>query len=209
VIVDWLLALRTVARPRVLDLGCGTAAIASELAAAGCDVVGVDLVPGMLRRARARMGRRPHGSVSLVRADLDGPLPYRSAAFDAGLCVASLHCVADPLRLLREIRRVLRPGAPLLLVVVRADGRVGPVRVWPRLFFNAVRAVPGWRGRVRTGTPDELAQLLVEAGLEVGERRVVSRSLVLAASAPASGRDGPSPMGPRPRGAWPGGAGDR
>lgn len=178
-LTDWLRERTGTPRPRLVDLGCGTASVSVELAAAGCDVVGVDVVPGMLRRARSRAGRGPAGSLALVRADLDAPLPFPAAAFDGGLCLATLHCVADPAALLGEIRRMLRPGAPLGLAVVVAEGRVGSIRRWPRLFFNAVRAVPGWRARVRTGTRLDLTRLLADSGFEVLDHRLIGSSLTL------------------------------
>lgn len=106
-----------------------------------------------------------------MRADLDAPLPCPTAVFDGGLCLATLHRVADPATLLREIRRTLRPGAPLGLAVVVAEGRVGSIQRWPRLFFNAGRAAPGWRSRVRIATQAELPQLLADSSFEVVEHR--------------------------------------
>jgi len=47
-------------------------------------------------------------------------LPFRDASFDAALCIAVLHHLpsdADRLESLRELRRVLRRGAPLLVSV--------------------------------------------------------------------------------------------
>jgi ubiquinone/menaquinone biosynthesis C-methylase UbiE len=42
---------------RWLDLACGTGAVAERAAAAGADVIGVDLAPGLLETARERASR--------------------------------------------------------------------------------------------------------------------------------------------------------
>lgn len=53
---------------RILELGCGTGRVTSVLARSGSPIVGVDLSPEMLRRARGRLGRGC--GVSLVMADM-------------------------------------------------------------------------------------------------------------------------------------------
>ena len=50
-----------------------------------------------------------------VRANLER-LPFQDATFSAAISIVTLEHLAEPLRVLREVRRTLRPGAPLLLV---------------------------------------------------------------------------------------------
>lgn len=52
--INLLLRLQPTAPQSVLDAGCGTGRIASELARRGVDVVGVDLDPAMIARARSK-----------------------------------------------------------------------------------------------------------------------------------------------------------
>src|SRR5437867_8265124 len=57
-------------------------------------------------------------------------LPFDDAEFDGGMCAVSIQYVIHPVRLLREVRRVLRPGAPF---VVSFSNRCFPtkaVAVW-------------------------------------------------------------------------------
>jgi SAM-dependent methyltransferase len=57
-------------------------------------------------------------------------LPFGDAEFDGAMCAVSIQYVTHPLRLLREVRRVLRPGAPF---VVSFSNRCFPtkaVAVW-------------------------------------------------------------------------------
>jgi SAM-dependent methyltransferase len=112
----WLVGLLA-AEPgsRVLDLGCGTGSSLRFLVPLprGGMAVGVDRVAEALRQAAAALGQA--GRASLVRADLNRPLPFAEASFDRVLCHNVLESLPDPQALLREAHRVLRPGGRLLL----------------------------------------------------------------------------------------------
>ncbi|HEX5740631.1 MAG TPA: class I SAM-dependent methyltransferase [Pilimelia sp.] len=101
--------LGDVAGRRVLELGCGAAAASRWLAAAGAEVVAVDLSAGMLRHA-AQAAARTGIAVPLVQADALA-MPLRDASFDL-VCTAfgAVPFVADSAALMREVARVLRPG---------------------------------------------------------------------------------------------------
>jgi SAM-dependent methyltransferase len=45
----------------------------------------------------------------------DPQLPFADEAFDGAMCAVSIQYVTQPVRLLREVRRVLRPGAPFVV----------------------------------------------------------------------------------------------
>jgi SAM-dependent methyltransferase len=60
----------------------------------------------------------------------EAQLPFGDAEFDGAMCAVSIQYVIHPVRLLREVRRVLRPGAPF---VVSFSNRCFPtkaVAVW-------------------------------------------------------------------------------
>src|SRR5271154_5046379 len=81
--VDRALALdpEPIAGKRILELGCGTARLASRLLDAGAaSYTGVDGSPGMLARARARL---TDPRIILVEADIQSPLPFPNHSFDA------------------------------------------------------------------------------------------------------------------------------
>jgi ubiquinone/menaquinone biosynthesis C-methylase UbiE len=92
---------------RFLDAGVGTGRFARHLLAEGLAVVGVDIATGMMRRAFAAAPE-----LMLVKADLRR-LPFAQGVFSGALIVHILHLIGDWQRAVEEIRRVLRPGAPL------------------------------------------------------------------------------------------------
>ena len=99
----------------VLEVGCGAGGGALEAlrhVPDGARYVGVDLSPEMLTRARRRLPDR----VELVAADA-ARLPFEDDAFDVVLANLSLMIVPDTAGVLREIRRVLRPGGTLAAAV--------------------------------------------------------------------------------------------
>jgi SAM-dependent methyltransferase len=106
---------------RALDVGCGLGAEAGYLTAAGWQVAGIDLSQVALARAAAGCDR-----AAFVRADVR-QLPFHRHCFDAALDRGCFHYLAqhDRLRYADELRRVLRPGARLLL---RASLRAAGVR---------------------------------------------------------------------------------
>jgi demethylmenaquinone methyltransferase / 2-methoxy-6-polyprenyl-1,4-benzoquinol methylase len=100
----------------VLDVATGTAAVALELVRrTGCSVVGVDQSPEMLAEARRRLPTAEMNRVRLVEASAQ-ELPFEDEAFD-GLTGAYLLRYLDDLPTgLRELARVMRPGATAALL---------------------------------------------------------------------------------------------
>ncbi|MGW2231340.1 class I SAM-dependent methyltransferase [Streptomyces formicae] len=102
---------------RVLDIGCGPGTITADLAALVPEghVTGVDHAPGILAQARATAAGRGLDNVEFAVADVHD-LDYPDDSF----CVVHAHQVlqhvGDPVRALREMRRVCKPGG---IVAVR------------------------------------------------------------------------------------------
>jgi SAM-dependent methyltransferase len=103
---------------RLLEVGCGPGQLSIRLARQhGLEVIGLDLDPAMIGRARANahragndQGRRPSFLVGDVAA-----LAFRDQSFDLVVSTLSMHHWADPAAGLAEIGRVLRPGGRALI----------------------------------------------------------------------------------------------
>ena len=94
---------------RVLEVGCGTGALAAALAGKGARVWGVDAEPAMLAVARARI---PAG-VGLKEARAEA-LPFKDGWFDRVVMRLSLHLFDGPAAI-AEARRVLGPDGRLAI----------------------------------------------------------------------------------------------
>lgn len=94
---------------RALDAGCGTGRTAQRLVALGYDVVGCDLTPSMLTKARE----------NVPDADFrEGPfdaLPVDGGAFDLVTSTLAVCHVEDLAPAFAEFARVLRPGGRLVI----------------------------------------------------------------------------------------------
>jgi SAM-dependent methyltransferase len=105
--------LGDVAGRRTLDAGCGSGPLLADLAERGASVAGFDASRAMIGLARERL----RDEADLKVADLTQPLPYDAEAFDDALAVLVLHYLEDWSRPLAELRRVLKPGGRLVVVV--------------------------------------------------------------------------------------------
>ena len=105
----------------LLDVPCGFGRHSVPLARAGYRVVGVDRSEALLAEARRRA--RGERWPKLVRADYR-ELPFADASFDAAVNLfSSLGYLGDAedTKVLAEIRRVLRPGARLVIEIMHRD----------------------------------------------------------------------------------------
>ena len=94
---------------RALDAACGTGRYATFLRELGHQVTGVDISPGMLALARAKV---PDGDFLI--SDLT-QLPQPDDAVDLVVCALALTHVPDVAPVLAEFARVLRPGGNLVI----------------------------------------------------------------------------------------------
>lgn len=109
---DYLADLPLPTGARVLEVGCGTGAVARTLAARPGvgDVVGIDPSPVFVERAR--LGAADIQNLSFLTGD-GRELPFEGSSFDAVVCHTSLCHVPTPERVLAEARRVITPGGQL------------------------------------------------------------------------------------------------
>ncbi len=124
---------------RVIDLCCGTGDVSFHLLRThpGLSVTGVDFCAPMLDRARARATKEARGAVTFIEGDVTS-LPFEDGAFDGATMGFSMRNV-DIDAALREVRRVLKPGARF----VNLDMSKAPNKVWKRFFdLYFYRVVP-------------------------------------------------------------------
>jgi ubiquinone/menaquinone biosynthesis C-methylase UbiE len=95
----------------LLDVGCGPGSVSLGLAAAVApgEVVGVDIAPEQVERARTLAARQGATNVRFEVGDARA-LPFPAASFDVVFANAVLCHLAEPRRALEQFRRVLRPG---------------------------------------------------------------------------------------------------
>jgi ubiquinone/menaquinone biosynthesis C-methylase UbiE len=114
----WMVELLDVqAHDRVLEVGCGPGTAIQQLAARASSglVAGVDYSGVMVAQARDRNRLAVQaGTVEVVEGDA-AHLPYPDGSFDAVCGVNVLYFWAEPPVVLRELRRVLKPGGRVAL----------------------------------------------------------------------------------------------
>lgn len=105
-------AVEGLVAPHLLDLGCGTGALAELVLGEVPDarVTCVDISPRMAETARARLG----GGFEVLLSSSER-LPFRDGSFDAAWCNDSFHHYPDPERAAFQVWRVLVPGGTLVI----------------------------------------------------------------------------------------------
>lgn len=141
----------------VLELGVGSGLNLAFYDARNVHrVTGIDPSEPLLERAAARAGET-HIPVELVHGKAE-QLPFPDRSFDSVVMTYTLCSVDDPMRVLAELRRVLRPGGELIFV---EHGLASDTRTqrWQR------RVTPVWR-RVSGGChlDRDTGALLLDAG---------------------------------------------
>src|SRR5271157_5338718 len=108
---------------RVLDIACGPGTFGRRIASPSKEVFGIDVSMGMLRQGAAYTIQESIPNVHFARARVEA-LPFEDGLFDATLCCGSPHLFADTMIALREMARVMKPGA-ILAVFTFTAGRGG------------------------------------------------------------------------------------
>ena len=135
----------------VLDLGCGTGSLALLAVEDGHRVVGVDLSPRMVERARAKLGP----AAIVITGDAADP-PVGDQRFDAVLVRHVVWTLPDPGAALERWVGLLRAGGRLVLVEGRWRGAVDA-----RPYVEGAERLP-WPGGVGAATLAAALAPLVE-----------------------------------------------
>lgn len=100
---------------RVLELGVGTGLSLSNYAR-HLDIVGIDISPDMLERARQKVAAEGLDNVSGLYEMDASKLDFPDGSFDTVVAMYVMTVVPDPVAVMREITRVCKPGGEVLLL---------------------------------------------------------------------------------------------
>jgi ubiquinone/menaquinone biosynthesis C-methylase UbiE len=138
----------------VLDVACGPGLLACAFAGVARHVTGVDLTPEMLEKAREEQRQQQLENITWQLADAE-KLPFPDASFSIVSSRFAFHHFLEPLTVLKEMRRVCRPGGRVVVAdsapaLDKADAfngmeklrdpshaRALPPEEWPELFAAA------------------------------------------------------------------------
>ena len=123
---------------RAIDVGAGTGDLALALllaSDASARVIGVDLAPRMLALSLRQLARlRPRYVAAVANAEA---LPLPASSVDRVVSAFTLRNVGDLPRVLREARRVLRPGGRVVLLELSHPPHAGFNAIY-RWYFESV-----------------------------------------------------------------------
>ncbi|MBL8566720.1 MAG: class I SAM-dependent methyltransferase [Hyphomicrobiaceae bacterium] len=100
---------------RVLEVGVGTG-LSLPAYKPSLEIVGIDLSPDMLEKARERVAEDGLSNVTGLHEMDAGDLSFPDGAFDVVVAMFVMTVVPDPERVMRELTRVTKPGGQVLLV---------------------------------------------------------------------------------------------
>jgi SAM-dependent methyltransferase len=158
-----------------IEMGVGSGRFATAL---GVEV-GLDPATSPLGLARAR-GIRP------IRAYGEA-LPFATGSFGAVLLAVTLCFVTDPLAVLLEARRVLRPGGGVVLGLILADSP------WGQHYRGLAQQGDPFYRNAHFFTRQELASLLAASGLTATQWRSALRWNPTAEPSTTGASDGDDP----------------
>jgi phosphatidylethanolamine/phosphatidyl-N-methylethanolamine N-methyltransferase len=149
---------------RVLEVGVGTGLALADYGP-HLQVVGIDLSPEMLDRARERVeAERLHHVTGLHEMDA-GDLQFPDNSFDTVAAMFVMTVVPEPERVMRELARVTKPGGEVLLV--NHFSQVEGVRGWVERRMAPFADLIGWRSVF------DQSRVMVCDDLELSERRAL------------------------------------
>ena len=99
---------------KVLEVGVGTGT-SFPAYPPHCDVVGIDLAPRMLARARAKIWRNGWSHLKVLKMNAL-QLEFPDDAFDYVMAFHVVTVVPDPIRMIEEAKRVCRPDGRIVIV---------------------------------------------------------------------------------------------
>ncbi len=145
---------------RVLDIGIGTG-VSLETYPRHCQIVGIDIAEGMLKKAQERIQTGNLTNASLAIADAMF-MPFKANTFDHILISHVVTVVSDPVCLLNHIKRVGKPGCRIVIINHFQSGY--RLMAWLEKVFSPFFVKIGWRSDLN------LHELLQQVDMEIDFR---------------------------------------
>ena len=153
---------------RALEVGPGPGYVGLEWLkkCPGASLTGLEISPDMIRLARKNANEYGLSDQAEYVQGNCLEMPFPDGQFDAAFSSGSLHEWEDPVRALREIDRVLKPGGRLFIEDMRRD--VNPFIKWPIYWTTKPREIkPGFKTSLAASyTVPELEAITLRAGLQ-------------------------------------------
>ena len=140
----------------VLDVACGGGLVVCAFAKTVRHATGIDLTPAMLDQARKNQAAQGLTNITWKHGDVL-PLPFPDGSFTIVTSRFAFHHFLDPLAVLREMKRVVKPGGKVMVV----DSAPAPDRADA---FNRMEKLRD-PSHVRAMPADEHKSLYARAGL--------------------------------------------
>jgi phosphatidylethanolamine/phosphatidyl-N-methylethanolamine N-methyltransferase len=141
---------------RVLEVGVGTG-INVPLYPRDCAVTGIDLSESMLEKARDRIAKKGVTNVRLLEMDAAN-MKFADDSFDIVYAPYLISVVPDPVAVVREMRRVCRPGGRI--VVLNHFRSANPAMAWVERLISPFTVHIGFKSDL------DLPAFLAQADLE-------------------------------------------
>ena len=126
---------------KLLDLGCGTAHLSSEMASFVDYVVGLDISPSMIREAKKRQTPK---NIDLIVGDAEN-LPLRTTCFEAVIVSGFLHHTKYLEKCIREISRILKLEGIFYALEPNREAFQGSILFYESFFPLLKLILPLWR----------------------------------------------------------------
>jgi phosphatidylethanolamine/phosphatidyl-N-methylethanolamine N-methyltransferase len=143
---------------KILEVGAGTGT-SFPAYPAHCEVTGIDLAPDMLARASRKIADNGWRHLRVLKMDAL-QLEFPDDSFDYVMAFHVVTVVPDPVRMIREVKRVCKPGGKI--VVVNHFTSNVPVLGSLTEALDPVTRLLGWRTNLRLKPFIEMTDLNVE-----------------------------------------------
>ena len=157
---------------KILDLGTGPGYLPIEIVrrSSKIHIIGVDLSRKLIRTARANAARANLSGQLQFQVGDAGRIAFPDATFDKVISTGMLHSLKNPVKVIEEIVRVLKPGGEAWIFDPARVGSALDINQWKasltlreRFFFKLFQ-LTGLHKPVKTLSRDAAMELMAEAG---------------------------------------------